>query len=69
MLYVITVGLVDGCFVVLLPIMTASLIGIEKSVVAWGFLIGTCSVTFTLGPPVAGKNTLFLKSLLLINLI
>ncbi|XP_053397672.1 uncharacterized protein LOC123552153 [Mercenaria mercenaria] len=53
-LYVITVGLVDGCFVVLLPIMTASLIGIEKSVVAWGFLIGTCSVTFTLGPPVAG---------------
>lgn len=52
----VTVGLVDGCFVVLLPIMTASLIGIEKSVVAWGFLIGTCSVTFTLGPPVAGTG-------------
>ncbi|KAL4232930.1 hypothetical protein ACF0H5_007618 [Mactra antiquata] len=53
-MYVVTVGLVDGCFVVLLPIMTTALMGIEKTVIAWGFLIGACSVTFTLGPPVAG---------------
>ncbi|WAR07024.1 MOT10-like protein [Mya arenaria] len=53
--YVVTVGLVDGCFVVLLPIITAQLMGIENSLLAWGFMIGTCSLTFTLGPPAAGK--------------
>ena len=54
-----TVGLVDGCYVVLLPILTTSLVGLENSVLAWGFLIGTSSITFTLGPPVAGKQIMF----------
>ena len=53
--YVIIVGLVDGCYVVLLPILTASLMGIENSVLAWGFMIGSCSITFTIGPPAAGR--------------
>ncbi|XP_062585339.1 uncharacterized protein LOC134247004 isoform X1 [Saccostrea cucullata] len=52
--YVVVVGLVDGCYVVLLPVLTVSLMAGENSVTAWGFLIGTSSVTFTLGPPVAG---------------
>lgn len=54
-LYVVIIGLVDGCYVVLLPVLTVSLMAGENSVTAWGFLIGTSSVTFTLGPPVAGK--------------
>nr|XP_034334461.1 uncharacterized protein LOC117691801 isoform X2 [Crassostrea gigas] len=53
-LYVVIIGLVDGCYVVLLPVLTVSLMAGENSVTAWGFLIGTSSVTFTLGPPVAG---------------
>ncbi|XP_046560171.1 uncharacterized protein LOC124269203 [Haliotis rubra] len=52
--YVIVIGLVDGCYVVLLPLLTCSLVGSDKAVLAWGFLIGTSSITFTLGPPVAG---------------
>ena len=71
-MYVVVVGLVDGCYVVLLPILTTSLVGIENSVLAWGFLIGTSSITFTLGPPVAGlfctlvlDTTLFHKTLCL----
>ncbi|CAH1798541.1 unnamed protein product [Owenia fusiformis] len=53
-IYVICVGLVDGCYVVLLPVMTSALVGADNTVLAWGFLIGTSSFTFTLGPPVAG---------------
>lgn len=56
--YVVCVGLVDGCFVVLLPLMTAALVGSDKTVIAWGFLVGASSVTFTLGPPVAGRFSL-----------
>ncbi|XP_041352590.1 uncharacterized protein LOC121371038 isoform X2 [Gigantopelta aegis] len=52
--YIVIVGLVDGCYVVLLPLLTCSLMGSEKMVLAWGFLIGTASFTFMLGPPVAG---------------
>lgn len=57
-LYVVIIGLVDGCYVVLLPVLTVSLMAGENSVTAWGFLIGTSSVTFTLGPPVAGESIL-----------
>ncbi|XP_060079659.1 monocarboxylate transporter 3-like [Ylistrum balloti] len=52
--YVIVVGLVDGCYVVLLPVLTTSLMGPENTVLAWCFLVGTSSITFTLGPPIAG---------------
>ena len=52
--YVVIVGIVDGCFVVLLPVLTATLAGVERAVVAWGFAIGASSVTFTLGPAIAG---------------
>ncbi|XP_071152330.1 monocarboxylate transporter 12-like [Mytilus edulis] len=52
--YVICIGLVDGCYVVLLPVLTATLVGVDNTVLAWGFLVGTSSVTFTAGPPLAG---------------
>lgn len=52
--YVICVGLVDGCYVVLLPVLTATLVGVENTVLAWGFLVGASSITFTAGPPLAG---------------
>ncbi|XP_050391773.1 monocarboxylate transporter 10 [Patella vulgata] len=52
--YVVFFGMVDGCFVVLLPLMTCSLVQADKAVLAWGFLSGTSSITFTLGPPIAG---------------
>ena len=55
--YVIFVGLVDGCYVVLLPVLTSTLIGSgNDSVLAWGYLTMVCSITYTLGPPVAGKS-------------
>lgn len=63
-LYVVIVGLVDGCYVVLLPILTASLMGLENSVLAWGFLVGSSSITFTLGPPTAGRSLLKVKVVL-----
>ena len=57
-IYVILVGLVDGCFVVMMPLLTLTLAGVENKVLAWGYLVGVSSVTFTLGPPVAGENSL-----------
>ncbi|XP_071108045.1 monocarboxylate transporter 13-like [Haliotis cracherodii] len=52
--YSIVLGLVDGCYVVLLPILTSSLIGADKAVLAWCFMSCVCSLTFSLGPPVSG---------------
>lgn len=60
--YVICIGLVDGCYVVLLPLLTATLVGEDKAVLAWGFLVGACSITFTIGPPVAGNSTNYVNS-------
>ena len=53
--YVVFVGLVDGCYVVLLPVLTSTLF-VEQRVLAWGFLACVNSITFTLGPPVAGRT-------------
>ena len=53
--YVIVAGLLDGCYVVLLPTLTEAFAGGDRKVMAWGFLTGICSVSFTLGPPVAGN--------------
>ena len=52
--YVICVGLVDGCYVVLIPILNATLAGADSAVLAWGFLSGFSSIFFTAGPPLAG---------------
>ena len=52
--YVVCMGLVDGCYVVLLPILTCSMVDDKKAVLSWGFLAGTTAVTFTMGPPIAG---------------
>ncbi len=53
--YVIFIGLVDGCYVVLLPVLTSTLVGSgNDSVLAWGYLTMVSSITFSLGPPIAG---------------
>ncbi len=54
--YVIIVGLVDGCYVVLLPILSTALIGAENKMLGWGLLVTVASVTYTVGPPVAGDG-------------
>ena len=54
LVYVIVLGLVDGCFVVLIPVLTTTLMGAEQTVLAWGFTEGCSALTFTLGPPIAG---------------
>ena len=52
--YVTLTGVVDGCYVVLLPTLTEAFTGEDKKVLAWGILNFFASITFTLGPPVAG---------------
>ena len=54
MCYVVFVGFVDGCYVVLLPTLTEAFTCEDQKVVAWGILNFFASVTFTLGPVVAG---------------
>ena len=55
--YAVVIGLVDGCYVVLLPVLTTTWAGAENEVLAWGFVSGTAAFTFTLGPPVAGATS------------
>lgn len=53
--FVLLLGLSDGCYSVLLPILTTTFCGQDRTLLGWGVLNLMCSVTFTLGPPVAGK--------------
>lgn len=52
--YVMVTGFVDGCYSVLLPTLTTAFSGHERKLAGWGMLNLFASVTFTLGPPVAG---------------
>ena len=54
-MYVIVIGLLDGCYVVLLPTLTEAFSGNENKFLGWGFLNLVCSVSFTMGPVTAGK--------------
>ncbi|KAH9512872.1 hypothetical protein Btru_036829 [Bulinus truncatus] len=55
-LYVFAVvrGLLDGAHNVMLPMLTASMVGRNKALLGWGYIAGAISITYTLGPPVAG---------------
>ncbi|ESO84236.1 hypothetical protein LOTGIDRAFT_94870, partial [Lottia gigantea] len=52
--FIAFLGLVDGCYVVLLPMVTCSLVDYNDAILAWGMLAGTCSLSVTIGPPAAG---------------
>jgi len=52
--YVLVMGMVDGCYVVLLSILTLNLMGADNHVVAFGYLTCANAITFMIGPPVAG---------------
>lgn len=65
-LYVVIIGLVDGCYVVFLLVLMVFLMVGENFVMVWGFLIGISFVIFMFGFFVVGelifercKNVLF----------
>ncbi|XP_059152863.1 monocarboxylate transporter 12-like [Physella acuta] len=55
-LYVFAVvrGLLDGAHIVMLPMLTASMVGQNKALLGWGYIAGAISITYTIGPPIAG---------------
>ncbi|XP_013078826.2 monocarboxylate transporter 12-like isoform X2 [Biomphalaria glabrata] len=55
-LYVFAVvrGLLDGAHNVMLPMLTASMVGRKKAMLGWGYIAGAISLTYTIGPPIAG---------------
>jgi MCP family monocarboxylic acid transporter-like MFS transporter 10 len=54
-LYAITFGFFDGCFVGQVAVVTSSIVGMKHLGVALGYLFGSIAIPMTLGPPVAGK--------------
>lgn len=65
-LYVVIIGLVDGCYVVFFLVLMVFLMVGENFVMVWGFLIGISFVIFMFGFFVVGelifercKNVLF----------
>ena len=57
-LYSITFGFFDGCFVGQVAVVTSSIVGMKHLGVALGYLFGSIAIPMTLGPPVAGKRTI-----------
>lgn len=54
-LYAVTFGFFDGCFVGQVAVVTSSIVGMKHLGVALGYLFGSIAIPMTLGPPVAGK--------------
>ena len=59
-LYAITFGFFDGCFVGQVAVVTSSIVGMKHLGVALGYLFGSIAIPMTLGPPVAGEPINFL---------
>jgi len=53
-IYALVYGFFDGCFVVLIAVLTGDIVGREKMNSAFGSLYGVVAVPLTLGPPIAG---------------
>ena len=60
MAYCVIFGLHDGCFVVLIAILTGDIAGKNNMTPAFGLMYMFTGVPLILGPPVAGKRYLFL---------
>lgn len=69
MVYVCCAGLTDGCYCVLLPLLTSHFLGADRAPTAWGFVVATCSISFMTGPALTGDDTIdylrFFKTLFL----
>lgn len=61
-LYAVTFGFFDGCFVGQVAVVTSYIIGTKHLAVALGYLFGSIALPMTLGPPVAGKQAIFTMS-------
>lgn len=64
-LYVVVLGLLDGCFIGLMSIVTFQCTDREKMSVAWGAVLMIMSFSMLVGAPAAGKSELNLVSLAL----
>ena len=58
MCYSVIFGFHDGCFVVLIAILTGDIVGRKNMVPAFGLMYCITGIPMVLGPPVAGKSSL-----------
>ena len=58
--YALIFGLAEACFVVLIPLVTKHIVGVQKLSPALGSLFMIMAIPTMLGPPVAGKLFAFL---------
>ncbi len=57
--YALVFGLAEACFVVLIPLVTKKIVGVQRLSPALGSLFMIMAIPTMLGPPVAGKRRLF----------
>ena len=55
-LYAVSFGSFDGCFVLLIAVTTSDIVGPSKLPQALGGLYGTIAIPIILGSPLAGRN-------------
>lgn len=53
--YMVVFGVFDGCFVVLLAVLCADIVGVEKVAAGIGVQFFFMAITSIAGPPLAGK--------------
>ena len=53
-LYAVSFGMFDGCFVLLIAVVTSDIVGPSKLAQALGALYGVIAVPMIFGPPLAG---------------
>lgn len=54
--YSVVFGLFEGCYVVLIPVITRDIVGPSKMSYALGSMFTFMAFPMMLGPPIAGKN-------------
>lgn len=54
--YMVVFGVFDGCFVVLLGVLCADIVGYDKVAAGMGVQFFFMAITCTAGPPLAGKD-------------
>lgn len=57
--YAVVFGLFEGCYVVLIPVITREIVGTQKMSYALGSMFTFMAFPMMLGPPIAGKIQLY----------
>lgn len=54
--YVVVFGICESCFIVMIPLITKDIVGVQRLPLALGCVFMLMGITTTVGAPIAGEN-------------